>query len=211
MFIFCHQVHPLDRAIVASRFFDTMVNLWKVADMSNPILTLSHTSKIEVLCFSPDGKYLVTGSLYGTVSLWGTKNREAPIRTFTDHTSLVYYVDFSHDGTQILSESNDNTAQVWDPSTCHTLKFFNLETNVWSAKFSPNRDHIVVGLGDNTVTILSLGRDNPIKTFLDHTSVVFSVDYNPERLRIVSGSKDFTVKLWVQSCGLGLYGIFPNC
>ena len=69
----------------------------------------------------------------------------------------------------------------------------------------------MVGLLNSSVTILSLGRDKPIEKLQGHTSAVYSVDYSSNGGMIVSGSDDETIKIWVQTCRLGHYGIFPNC
>lgn len=61
----------------------------------------------------------------------------AAINAFHEHTSTVFAVAWSPDGTRIASGSNDDTAQVWDASTgrvrvTYTAHSGTVYTVVWS-------------------------------------------------------------------------------
>ena len=75
-------------------------------------LLTGHTSSVDSVSFSPDGKTIATGSWDDTVRLWDTETGEN-IRTLTGHTSGVNSVSFSPNGKIIATGSRDGTVRLW--------------------------------------------------------------------------------------------------
>ena len=73
----------------------------------------------DFLAFSPDGKYLVSGSGWWdddyAVRLWDVDAGFA-VQSFYGHTKNVTSVAFSPDGKYIMSGSLDHTVKKWDVS-----------------------------------------------------------------------------------------------
>jgi WD40 repeat protein len=72
-----------------------------------------HTSVVNSVAYSPDGRRLATASDDGTIKLWDTGTGQE-VFTLRGHTSRVLCVAFSPDGRRIVSGSSDQTAKVWD-------------------------------------------------------------------------------------------------
>ena len=70
-----------------------------------------HSESVDSVSFSPDGKYIASGSLDYTVKLWEVESGKE-IRTFTGHTYDVRSVSFSPDGKYIASCSE--TIKLWE-------------------------------------------------------------------------------------------------
>ena len=68
------------------------------------------------MCFSPDGKTLVSGSADCTIKLWdvATGQERAALK---GHTSAVQSIAFSPDGKTLASGSEDKTIKLWDVAT----------------------------------------------------------------------------------------------
>ena len=70
---------------------------------------------IGLATFSPDGWTIATTANNIVVSLW---NREGELLgTVTGHANRVGAVDWSPDGTRLVTASHDGTAKVWDVSS----------------------------------------------------------------------------------------------
>ena len=71
-----------------------------------------HKDEVFAVAFSPDGKFLVSGSSDNKVKLWSVGN-QSPVHNFKDHKDLINSVVFSRDGNYFLSGSSDNTVKLW--------------------------------------------------------------------------------------------------
>jgi len=72
-----------------------------------------HTAMVLSVCFSPDGKQALSGSIDGTIKLWDVAaGRE--IRAFIGSVDTVMAVSFSPDGALALSASYDKTVGCRD-------------------------------------------------------------------------------------------------
>jgi len=77
-----------------------------------------HSSYVNSVAFSPDGKTIVSGSR--TLKLWDSRSGEC-LKTLEGQSNTVYSVAFSPDGKTIVSGSGDGTLKLWDLSSGECL------------------------------------------------------------------------------------------
>ncbi len=154
---------------------------------------LGHTGSVEAVAFSPDGRFIVSGSSDETLKVWDAVSG-ALLKTFEGHDGPVYSVAFSPDGRFIVSGSMDHTLKLWDAAPPSTLvKTFNGHNGlVFSVAFSPSpTDAIIVsGSDDHTLKLWDAASGallNSALLFVEGyvSSVAFSSDGRSHRLRLL--------------------------
>ena len=131
------------------------------------------------------------------------RNNNQLITTFTGHSSIVYSVAFSPDGTKVVSGSYDNTVKVWEADTGNLITTFTGHSdNVESVAFSPDGNYVVSGSYDSTAKVWEADTGNVITTFTGHSNDVYSVAFSPDGNYVVSGSIDNTAKVREANFGL---------
>jgi len=159
---------------------------------------LGHTRSVNSVKFSPDGRWVLSGSDDGTVKLWDVVTGKE-VRTFAGHTDRISSVAFSPDGRQVLSGSNDETVKLWDMVTGREVRTFTGHTDpVCSVAFSPDGKQVLSGSWgpDNNFKLWDVVTGKEVRTFAGHTNDVSSVAFSPDGRHVLSGANDDTVKLW---------------
>jgi WD40 repeat protein len=161
---------------------------------------MMHNGGVSSVCFSPDGRYALSGS-GSTIKLWEV-NTGNEIRTLTGHTSYVSEVCFSPDGLYILSASSDKTLKLWEVSTGNQVRTMTVHAtnSVHSVCFSPDGRYALSG-SDDGIQLWNVATGQEIRTLKGHTNDVHSVCFSPDGRYALSGSWDKTLKLWNVSTG----------
>ena len=87
---------------------------------------LGQTAPPAALVYSPDGKWLASGSYEDyTVRIWDTQNRRIA-HTLRGHASYVRALAFTPDSTKLITGGGDSTLRVWDVSSGRELRIIHL-------------------------------------------------------------------------------------
>ena len=87
------------------------------------VLQAGHTSTINSVVYSADGKTVLTASDDQTMKLWDARSGRV-IRVFTGHTKGVDRALFSPDGKSVFSAGSDVTVKMWDVATGRVVRTF---------------------------------------------------------------------------------------
>jgi hypothetical protein len=113
------------------------------------------------------------------------------------HEDLLNSAAYSHDGTRIITASNDKTARIWNARTGEQVAVLSgHEDIVESAAFSPDDTRIVTTSGDKTARIWDARTGAPLGVLSGHADAVISAAYSPDGMRIATGSDDHTARIW---------------
>ena len=160
-----------------------------------------HSSGVNGISFSPNGKILASASRDGTVKLWNLDG--TLVNTLGGHSAKVTGISFSPDGKLIASISQDGTINLQNPdgTLVNTMKHNSKYVNGWvtGISFSPNGKLLVSG--GNTVNLWQL--DGTLVKTLEgqFTGGSKSVSFSPDGELIASAGWDHTVKGWVVNLG----------
>ncbi|MBD2610545.1 serine/threonine protein kinase [Nostoc punctiforme FACHB-252] len=157
-----------------------------------------HSSDVNSVAFSPDGKTLGSASDDKTIKLWNLARKEE-IRSLEGHSNWIWTVAFSPDSKTLASGSADTKIKLWNVETGNLIRTLEGHTDgVTSVNFSPNGKILASGSAskDTKIKLWNLDTGKLIRTLEGHTNGVQSVVFSPDGKTLASGSWDKTIKLW---------------
>jgi small GTP-binding protein len=160
-----------------------------------------HTSQVNAVAISADGRRAVSGSYDDTVRVWDLEAGKL-VATLKGHTKVVWGVALSADGRRAVSGSEDNTVRVWDLEAGklvatlkgHTSKIFGVALSAdgrWAVSVSQDR----------TVRVWDLEARKLVAKLEGHTGEVNCVALSADGRRAISGADDHTVRVWDVEAG----------
>lgn len=166
------------------------------------VIPSGHTSGITAVDISPNGRFLLTGSLDNSVKIWNRTGAE--IRTLSAHKRNVLAVAFSpkcpddpEGGSYVLSGSSDHTAILWDALGNKKGVIKNHSGYVTSVAFSPDGKNLLTGSKDGTAMLFD-GACEFIRKF-PHGVEITTVSFSPKGKLILTAGIKGSIALWESS------------
>lgn len=133
------------------------------SDKIETIIQKGHTAAVKSVAFSPNGKFLVTGSRDRSAKLWELESG-MEMRSFLGHDLTINSVQVSSDGKWLVTSSADQMAKVWELATGKEIftspKQRKLVTDV---ALSPNNKWLVVGGYSDSAEIFEIPSGKLVK------------------------------------------------
>ena len=187
---------------------DGIVFVWNAAT-GKEITRVTHTDNGQIfsVAFSPDGKYIVSGSWLGTVLVSDAMTGKEMAQI--THGKRVNSVAFSPDGKYVVSggcaieddnhSCTEGSARVWNAMTGKEINEMRHDGEVTFVVFSPDGKFIVSASG-NTAFAWNVTTGKEVARMI-HGNEVSSVALSPDGRFVVSGSVDGTARVWDVATG----------
>lgn len=146
-----------DEDYVSDEIKDNTARLWDISNGAEILKFNGHTSRVNSVCFSPNGKMIVTASDDKSARVWDAKTAKNLMKY--DHKSSVPFADFSPDGRAIVTAAG---SEAWffdlingsvkkaaeEPQSGENEGEYN-HNQIKSARFSPDGRFLITASEQN--------------------------------------------------------------
>lgn len=151
---------------------------------------------IYEVCCSPDST-LVAACSGKAIEIWNLKdaNPEMSGIALIGHTADVLSIDFSPDGKNIISGSEDTTIKIWDSITGECLHTLTGHTSyVSSVRYGKDGKFIVSGSRDTTIKLWNIENEPYLFKTIRVDAQVLQISLNSDK--ILAGFPDLAFQLY---------------
>ncbi|KAF9095754.1 hypothetical protein BGX23_012682 [Mortierella sp. AD031] len=171
-----------------------------------------HQGAVYAVQYSPNGKYLATGSFDKTVRIWDGTTNQNELYVLKGHGLNISDLAWGHDSTLLLSGAYDKTCKLWDVESGKQLDSFEGEGFVQCVRFHPQDNHIFFsGTTRNMLTMIDTRKDsNPTSgstIAIKNDTMVNSIYVYHDGLTVISGDSSGYLKTWDMRTGKVLQAI----
>ncbi|XP_046415394.1 WD repeat-containing protein 61-like [Neodiprion virginianus] len=181
----------------ASSSLDSSLRLWDL-DTGEKVSSIDvGPVDIWTVVFSPDDKFIVSGSHAGKIHLYGTESGKQEQTLDTRGGKFTLSVAYSPDGKYIASGAIDGIINIFD--VVHGKVLRTLEGHampIRSLSFSPDSQLLLTASDDGHMKLYDIKDANVAGTLSGHASWVLGVAFAPDGQKFASSSSDHTVKVW---------------
>lgn len=193
---------PLGQPVIPTEGDEPIAKVWDAHEDRASLTLAGHSGPVSSLGFSPDGRWLVSGSFDGTARVWDLGSRGEGIVVGRHDGAVVRSVAFLPDGARIVTGGFDHTARVWDVASRGEL--YRLEAHadqVFSVAASPRGRWLATAGLDGRVNVSDAATGQLAITFEQHSTAVRAVTFSADDQWVASASDDGVVKIWAPGSG----------
>lgn len=186
-----------DGRYVAVGFFNGVVNVWDMNNLSNPPTVLKgNESSVNCLSFDKSGSSVIVGCSDGALKQWNISNPLSPTLMY-NFGSKINALDFNSDGRFLVTGSEDGSIRLIPFN--RDEKIFMVQNSgkpVRAVAYSPNGE--VFGTADAGGNVRLWSGKNGLRNseLVGHTSGVNALAFSPSGTMLATCSFDRTIRLW---------------
>jgi WD40 repeat protein len=180
--------HPGGNRLAVAGF--QTVEVWDLSTRSKVQVLPGHTNWVYCLAYSPDGKWLATGSWDRTVKLRDASSGEERLTIF-GHEGFVLDLAFSPDGRSLATTSEDRSVRFWEVPSGRQFGVLHGHTDfVQAVAFSPDGREVASGGLEGTLKLWDRQTSLPV-VFDRHTGWVVRLAFRRDGRRVLSEAGPF--------------------
>ncbi|KAI8361875.1 WD40-repeat-containing domain protein [Mortierella sp. GBAus27b] len=159
-----------------------------------------HQGAVYSVQYSPNGKFLATGSFDKTVRIWDGTTNQNELYVLKGHGLSVSDLSWGNDSSLLLSAAYDKTCKLWDVGTGRLLDSFDCDGFVQCVRFHPQDNNIFFnGTTRNFLNMMDTRKDGsgsgpPIT--IKNDAMINSIYVYHDGLTVISGDSSGYLKTW---------------
>lgn len=175
-----------------------------VAPRNRELMSFSPHGAVASAQFSPDGKYLITGSWDTSARVWDAHSGQVFRKLGTEldqpqqeHRGKVNQAAFSPDGHTVVTASDDGTAKLWSTADWRLLRTLQGHTGaVLHAVFSHDSRHVLTASRDKTARVWDAATGQSLTVLAGHDWAVRQAAFSANRQWVITASDDNSAIVW---------------
>ncbi|MEL7067579.1 MAG: caspase family protein [Cyanobacteria bacterium J06581_3] len=199
---------------LATSSSDGQARIWDL-QKERLLRAITHEDKVWDIRWSPDGSRVATASADGTARLWEVATGEELLRMIhksdvsggrcdgVEKPCDVSDIRFSHDGQQLLSNSKDGTARLWQANAGKEVARFihpDAGESVNNVRFSPDGKLLATSGKGFSIALWDI-KTQSLQHQFSHDNSVVEIAFNKAGEYIASGSDDGYARVWNVATG----------
>lgn len=162
------------------------------------------------IALSPTGGRSAVGLINGDIVVFDVE-AGLELVTFERHDNRVHDLEFTPDGTRLISGSADRTVQIWDMETLERYTGARTTPEVLSVAVSPDGARFsAAGMYSALADVWRVGDLSLLMTLSGHETRLRAVAYSPDGRYLATGDEGGTVLVRDSHSGDVLYSISVN-
>lgn len=151
-------IHPL-RHEIAVGYSDHYIRIFSLDDYALKKEWSAHTNSVFTLAYTPDGKFLLSGSRDAQLKAWSTEHSYELHQEIVAHLYAIHHLVFSPNGKHFVTCSMDKSVKVWQTDNLTLLKVIDKArhaghgTSVNKLLWSGFNNQLVSASDDRTLSI----------------------------------------------------------
>lgn len=146
-------------AELAVGYSDNCIRVYSLIDWELKHEIKAHKISVFTVQYSPDDRYLLSGSRDAHLKVWDVKNGYSLKQSIVAHMYAINHLVYSPDGKHFVTCSMDKSIKVWDAATFQLLKVIDKArhaghgTSVNKMLWSNHNNLLVSGSDDRSISI----------------------------------------------------------
>lgn len=171
-----------------------------VSSMPDLVPQTGHATRIDALSFAPNGRWLATGGLEGSIRIWDAQTL-SELRTLTEAKDKINALAISPDSKRIAAACDDKQIRVWSVADGRLLSTFRTKGEgllgvIKALSFSAD-GQLLIGGGDmKVVHIWDSSTGQELRNFRGHTGGIWALVTSSDSRWIATGALDKTIRIW---------------
>jgi len=157
-----------DSGELAVGYSDHCIRVFDLDTMTLKHAWTAHNNSVFTLRFSPNGKYLYSGSRDARLKVWDAQKAYIQVEEVVAHLYAINHLDFSPDGKHFVTCSMDKSVKVWESEKIRLLKVIDRArhaghgTSVNKVLWTAFHDQVISGSDDRTISVWSINFENQL-------------------------------------------------
>lgn len=133
------------------------IQIWDAGSGQLDRILTGHTSTVEAIAYSPDGRHLASGCDDRLIKVWDTDTGDERY-SFSGHRDEVARLAYSGDGRSLVSSAEDGEILIWHMATGRPLyQLDRLPHEGWGFLLAPDRSNLAITYAHDRWELLPCG------------------------------------------------------